>query len=189
VGCSLTLSFVIDAIHFPCIKKENYAQIAALAVWQLLAGLKIDARFKWPNDIMTERGKICGILAENISDSSVVVGLGVNIALEHESADITKPFTSIHHEIDQVPAVDELTRSLAKCLESAFEECRESGFEHLRDTWKAHDYLQGKTITIRTASDELTGTYAGLSEQGLLLLEVDGETRQFHSGDVTLAAS
>lgn len=187
-GRSLTLSFVIDSIRFPFINRENYAQIAALGVWQLLGTLKIDALFKWPNDIMTERGKICGILAENISDTKVVVGIGINIALEHEEADLSRPFTSIHHEIEDVPPLTELSESLSGCLENAFQDCQSSGLTHLRETWEEHDYLKGKTITLHSTESKLTGKYAGINDEVLLLLEVGGEIREFHSGDVTLGS-
>lgn len=186
---SLTLSFIIDSTRFPRIARENCAQVAALAVWQLLSELRIRALLKWPNDVMTPGGKICGILAESISDTKIVIGIGINISVQLDAADLASPYTTIQKEADEdVPSSSKLAAKLAECVSSAFEYCDSSGLEHLLSTWTANDYLAGKSLTVRSASGEFTGTYAGITEDGLLRLNADGKTELFHSGDVTLAS-
>lgn len=58
-------------------------ELAALSVTDFLAGLGIEAKIKWPNDVYVGNRKICGILAENsISGGSIawsIVGIGINI--------------------------------------------------------------------------------------------------------------
>jgi BirA family biotin operon repressor/biotin-[acetyl-CoA-carboxylase] ligase len=82
-GKNLTFSLVV----YPNIKTKNVFYlniIASLAVSKLLADLKITSKIKWPNDILVDGKKICGILIENqisgdnISQSIIGVGLNVN---------------------------------------------------------------------------------------------------------------
>ena len=183
-GESLTLSFVVDSTLFPFIARENYAQIAAVAAWQILSGMEIQAKLKWPNDIMTARGKICGILAETITDAKVVIGIGINATL---SGNESVRLTSIHTEKNIAPCLDELTGKLIACLASAFTDCRDSGIENLRTIWAAHDYLAGKEITLTATNGPINGTYVGINSDGCLLLNIDSEVKTFHSGDVTLS--
>lgn len=64
-----------DAIAVTC--------ITALALTDYLAEKGVESRIKWPNDILVGNRKICGILIENILDSSTIscsiVGIGLNL--------------------------------------------------------------------------------------------------------------
>ncbi len=60
-------------------------QCAAYAVIRILSNLGVNARFKWPNDVWTIKGKICGILPEGIwkgSQTHIIVGIGINLNTE-----------------------------------------------------------------------------------------------------------
>ena len=75
-GCSLSLSVLIkprDEAEF------NWVTLtAALAVKQAVDQLGIQARVKWPNDLLVDGKKLCGILA-TLEDKCVILGIGVNL--------------------------------------------------------------------------------------------------------------
>lgn len=187
-GKSVTVSFVINAERFPHLAQEHYAQIAAFAVWQLLSELKIQAQLKWPNDIVTKNGKICGILAEHVADSRIVVGAGINTSIEPLHIECDSRCTSIQAETECAPTNEVLVAKLTNYLERAFTGCENDGMAAMRAEWAAHDHLKARQICITTPTGKLTGIYLGINEGGQLLIEIAGDTRAFSAGDVTLAS-
>jgi BirA family transcriptional regulator, biotin operon repressor / biotin---[acetyl-CoA-carboxylase] ligase len=76
-GSSLSLSICLKPNS---LLEPNWATLlAALAVSAALRELGLKASIKWPNDVLIEGKKVCGILASLQSDGSLVVGIGVNI--------------------------------------------------------------------------------------------------------------
>ena len=186
-GKSITLSVVIDSSHLPSLAQEHYTQIAALAIRRLLSQLQVNAKLKWPNDVMTENGKICGILAEHIADTRIVVGIGINATIDPSEVDCNAPCTSIHAETKSMPESDAITLQLKDQLERAFTDCASTGMTDMRAEWKACDYLANKEITIKTPTGTVAGSYSGVNEDGQLLLNISGATQAFSAGDVTLS--
>ncbi|HNS63373.1 MAG TPA: biotin--[acetyl-CoA-carboxylase] ligase, partial [Anaerolineaceae bacterium] len=85
-GTALAFSLVLrptqqEKIHLPL-----FSPLAALAVTDALDALGIHAEIKWPNDVLIQCRKVCGILAEAIwvgeELQAVVVGIGVNMTPE-----------------------------------------------------------------------------------------------------------
>jgi birA, biotin-[acetyl-CoA-carboxylase] ligase region len=65
---------------------------SAVAVFDTLGQLDIDADIKWPNDILVDEKKICGILAETTETErgfAVVVGIGINLTSHNFPSELT----------------------------------------------------------------------------------------------------
>ncbi|WP_295780621.1 biotin--[acetyl-CoA-carboxylase] ligase [uncultured Microbacterium sp.] len=83
-GTALAVSVVVDASAIPIALRGWIPLVAGAAmttaVRRQLAGHGADAQLKWPNDVLVDGGKICGILAEAVPGTfdTVVVGAGVN---------------------------------------------------------------------------------------------------------------
>tara|TARA_B100000674_G_scaffold59524_1_gene41321 strand:- start:446 stop:1171 length:726 start_codon:yes stop_codon:yes gene_type:complete len=79
-------NLLISIVIYPNIsnkKKFDLNKIASLAVCELLCYFGLKAKVKWPNDIIVNNKKICGILIENIISNKIikksVIGFGINI--------------------------------------------------------------------------------------------------------------
>ena len=79
-------NLLISIVIYPKLsikKKFDLNKIASLAVCELLRYFGLNAYIKWPNDIIVNDKKICGILIENIISNNIikksVIGFGINI--------------------------------------------------------------------------------------------------------------
>ena len=159
---------------------------------QVLPGGK-KASIKWPNDVLIEGKKVCGILSELVmtpQGAALVVGTGVNIALAE--ADLPVPTaTSLVIEgaqttLDAVLAtyLTEFSR-ITKVFVSAAGNVRSSG---LLDQVTELCGTLGKSVRVELPSGENpVGTAIGINEQGSLVVEMSNcaEPLVVSAGDVT----
>src|SRR5512133_2920580 len=106
-GTALALRIVLRA---PDEERSNLTRIvglAALAVVESLQKHGLDARIKWPNDILIQGRKVCGILIESVwlgeAVDCVVIGVGVNVSKDSvpPSEVLHFPATSLEEELSQ----------------------------------------------------------------------------------------
>lgn len=172
----------------PLPRLAGLAFVAALALHDAVAGV-LDARgrarltLKWPNDLLAGGAKLAGVLteAETVGPSiAVAIGIGVNVA--------GAPFagaTSL--ESLGVPAsASDLFDRLDPAFEARFAQWEGGrGFASVRADWLARAAPPGSPATVRTGRETLTGSFAGLAEDGALLLELEGgQTRAIAAGEV-----
>ena len=168
----------------------NLGQAAALAVSDLLAGYGIQGQLKWPNDVMVNDRKICGILVEQgEAGKGVVVGIGLNVnisAEEFRQAALERPATSLAEAAGRAFDLEAVMESLRQALTRWLEALRERGVTPLWTAWSGRDWLKGRTLEIRGVEGDATaGEYLGLSpEGGLRVRTLEGYERVFWSGDV-----
>ncbi len=163
----------------------------AVAIAQACQDLGIKAQIKWPNDVLVDGKKICGILCEMQADMDhvtwIIVGAGVNInqdAFPPELADIATSLSLAKGE--------PLTRNIvaANALYRLGQNyrilCRE-GFAPIRQKWKDKAVNLGKTVTVRDASGQRTGKALDIDEAGYLLFEeTNGTICRITAGDILL---
>jgi len=161
---------------------------AALSVADLLDAFVEPSRvkLKWPNDVQLDGGKVCGILLESSarSDGAVdwlAVGIGVNLA-NHPHLD--EPRTIALADVASPPSPSEALTHLAAAFAKWFAAYEAHGFAALREPWLARARGLGEPITVRLPREELHGTFAGIDEEGALVLETQGATRKITAGEV-----
>ncbi|MCC7282026.1 MAG: biotin--[acetyl-CoA-carboxylase] ligase [Acetobacteraceae bacterium] len=163
--------------------------VAAIAVADLLAGLGIAARLKWPNDVLVDGAKIAGILVESALDEAavawVVVGIGLNV-LSHP-ADAGQPATSLAAIAgrDRLPAVPAIAGALLGDLGRRYDAWRVAGFAGLLPAWRALGPDPGTPLRIADGAQAIMGAFHDLDPDGALVLEVSpGRFRRILAGDV-----
>jgi len=170
----------------------------SLAVALAVAGVirdsyGVDARIKWPNDVLVGPKKICGILteAEFCEDSVefVVVGAGINVLqgeidFPDELRDIA---TSIAIESQsEVDRVDVISRVLRAVEEKYGHLCR-NGFEDIRQELLPLSSLMGKLTRVQTGKGTAEGVAVDIDETGALILRGEnGLNEKVVAGDATL---
>jgi BirA family biotin operon repressor/biotin-[acetyl-CoA-carboxylase] ligase len=152
-------------------------------------GLQTD--IKWPNDILANEKKLCGILAETIetpTGRAVVIGIGVNLAKNSIPAELTSSATSVEAALGQACEPHELLEVLVPVLSRQYETLqRTDGPESIIQAWCARSsYAEGKLIQVAETNELFTGTTRGLERDGALRVETStGEIRLVRAGDVT----
>ena len=153
--------------------------MAAADAVELALGLA--AQIKWPNDVMVNRFKVVGILAE-ARNGVVALGIGVNVnQTRSELPVVTKSPVASLRTIDGVVRdranvlVDLLDR-----LEQAYDRWLEGGLDAIYDFLGARDFLRGRRVSVNGTS----AVAIGIDRLGRLELDVDGERRLVESGEI-----
>jgi len=162
---------------------------AALAVGEAAAALLPDAarlRYKWPNDVLIDGRKLSGVLLESQASSEgrldwLVIGMGVNLASHPEGLE----FPAISLEAaGAVITVEGLLVAVAERFLFWYERWRAAGFASLRQPWLARAQGLGSDIRVRLQTGELSGRFAGLDEEGALLLQDTVGLRRIAAGEI-----
>lgn len=145
----------------------------------------LSPRLKWPNDVMLDGRKICGILAE-ARDGVVVLGIGLNVNQEACEFPPTPhyPPTSLRVVTGRVHARAPLLVELLQALEATYDEWQAGGLEALHAEIIARDYLAGRPVLV----DGAEAMALGIDVSGALAVEIGGVRRLVESGEVALTA-
>lgn len=162
------------------------AGLAVLDTVKELAGTGADVQLKWPNDVLLNEKKVCGILAEAAGlpeDPRIVVGLGLNVSLTREQLPVPHA-TSLALEGIEV-AVEEVGVTVLNALRRRLEQWATGGRDLMTD-YRGACATVGKPVRVEAATGQLLGTVTGVSNDGRLELEDEQGARHFISaGDVT----
>jgi BirA family biotin operon repressor/biotin-[acetyl-CoA-carboxylase] ligase len=164
------------------------ALMSGLALYEAIAPLLAEPgalSLKWPNDLLLGRAKLAGILLEREGDA-VVVGIGVNLAAApHIEGRDTVALSSL----GPVPQRDVFAAGLLRSFDLELERWRTAGIGPLLRRWLAVGHPTGTSLTVHDpGGDRIAGAFAGLDQDGSLLLRLeDGTVRPIHAGDVMLA--
>ena len=163
--------------------------LGAVAVVETLERFGIDARIKWPNDVLVNEKKICGILAEgSFSERNayyVILGIGLNVnnTIPEELSDTS---TSISKVLGVKIPIEEVFRVLVGRLEYWYNEFLDGKYEKVLQKWKEKAILNREVRVIREEG-EILGMAVDIDEHGALLLELrDGRKDKILYGDVSL---
>lgn len=164
--------------------------VVSLAVYDTLKELGVpETHVKWPNDIMSGRNKICGILIENIVKSkevrASVIGIGMNINQEDfgdiDRAASLKMITGVKYNLD------ELLQLVLKHLRTKFEHLEKMEFESIKFKYSSAMYRINQLSTFEfPGGTKQNGIIRGISEVGKLVVELNNATREFDMKEIQL---
>lgn len=151
-----------------------------------------DVTIKWPNDVLVKGRKICGILVEKLVGSGgvhVVIGVGLNlIDIEMDEFAVENPLKSTGL-IKYIPeSINQRNKILAQIIKVMLKTCIEqekNDPENIKSEYYKYDELSGKSVILTGSNGAVVqGTYAGISRNGALLVNVTGKLVEFFSADV-----
>lgn len=142
---------------------------------------------KWPNDLLLDGKKLCGVLLERQGDA-VIVGVGVNIAEAPSVAD--RKTTSLR---DAGSAVDRdgFAKLLAEEWAGLLARWHAGEWDDLRNEWLGRAHPKGAMVSVKDADyGVLIGTFAGLGDDGSAILRLaDGSRRVVHAGEIEMVGN
>jgi BirA family biotin operon repressor/biotin-[acetyl-CoA-carboxylase] ligase len=164
------------------------ASLAVVHTIESITGLRL--RIKWPNDVLINGKKVCGILIESgMRDSSIayaVIGIGINVNLKTaNSTEISIPATSLSHELGREVSRLELVRRLLIEIEQLYLSVQ-SG-DSVYQEWRDSLETLGKKVYARSGNKVYEGIAESVAKDGSLMLRrTDGSLIKLTAGDVTL---
>ena len=180
---NLYASFLVRTARFPSFTPGRAAEIgfvAALAVADALDTAVTGCRLKWPNDVLLAGAKVAGILTE-MADDAIVIGIGINVA--HAPPDMPYPVTSTA-ALGGTVSAESLLATLADRLDQRLLAWGAGGFAPVREAWLQRGPTQGQVLTAQAGTNRIAGIFAGLAEDGALLLSTADGVRRIVAGEV-----
>ena len=165
--------------------------MTALAVADALreaCDLRID--IKWPNDILVDGRKVCGILAETCETPrgrACVVGIGVNLSRDAYPPELRESATSVEEATGAKTSSDSLIEALVRAIGARYARLQSmAGAGATLREWCAHSsYAEGKRVRVSLEAEQFEGVTRGLETDGALRVETDdGEIKVVRAGDV-----
>ncbi|GAA3132189.1 biotin--[acetyl-CoA-carboxylase] ligase [Streptosporangium carneum] len=148
---------------------------------------EVDARLKWPNDLLVGERKLAGVLAERV-DSAVIVGVGLNVSVRPDELPVGTA-TSLAVENAACVDRDPLLRAILREIETHYREWSETDGDAdacgLRAAYLGLSATVGREVRVELPGERvLTGLATGIDESGHLLVESDGRRHTLSVGDV-----
>ena len=149
-----------------------------------------DLGLKWPNDILWDGRKLGGVLLELSGEAAgpaaVVIGVGVNVRMSAEPAEIDQPWVDLDTALDTRVGRNALLARLIEELFAAAAEFEVYGLEPFLAEWRQADQLAGREVELHLPGRRELGRAAGVDAQGALLVDTDDGRRAFTAGEVTV---
>jgi len=174
--------------------KDSYQLtfMAAVAVAKAIRKMfKVNAEIKWPNDVLVNDKKVCGILTETSTRGDavdfVVVGVGVNANVDLTSfpEDLRASVTSLGAEVKGEVNRERFLCALLDELENYYGMISQKKFEVVLEEWKSLTTLFGAHVEVTSFEEKIKGVAFGVNQKGALeVLLKNGTVRKIVSGDV-----
>jgi BirA family transcriptional regulator, biotin operon repressor / biotin---[acetyl-CoA-carboxylase] ligase len=185
-------NIAVTVVLYPARKNLHFlTMLASLAVrYSIEKTTKLKCQLKWPNDVLINNKKVCGILLESQANADsvdyAVIGIGINVNMKlADYPEITSIATSLTNEAGREISRLDLLRNLFIEMEKLY--LRLQAGESLLSEWRDNLITLGKNVRVRSNEDVFEGIAESVAEDGSLLLRCpDGNLMKFMAGDVTL---
>jgi len=165
--------------------------VAALATGDaLFEASNVQTDIKWPNDLLANERKICGILAEAIetpTGRAVVVGIGINLTNDAFPADLINVATSVVNESGRAAEREAILAALLQALARWYALLQEpDGAVKIAAAWSSRSsWATDKLVQVTNGAETLHGYTRGIENDGALRLETAQGIQLIRAGDVT----
>ena len=182
---------------------SRITQTAAVGVAKALWEIGVEARIKWPNDLLVDGKKICGILAESSAGNvpvaakrvrptldeinhaldHIILGVGLNANLDPADLEIPNRqaatiSSTLGHEVDPLDLLRRLLHNLAAELG------RIKDFEVVLQDWRTLNCTLGERVRVQRFGQILEGRATDLTLEGALVLETPQGTVELFEGEI-----
>lgn len=180
---SLTMSFTLIP---NAVATLTPLEIGLITIKFLKKKINKDLFLKWPNDILTSEGKKCGgILCQYIDNSTVVVGLGINLG----KLEVPKN-NSYRHGLGTVDQTLEMQNfDQEKISSELYSDLLEKRFDspaELKDSFDKHCFHMNMDVFVFEDGEDHIGIFRGIGDKGDALIEINGAIRSFFSSSLTI---
>lgn len=172
-GAGLTMSFLLR----PTLPREQWGTLSLVTAVALEEALKavcgVSAKLKWPNDVLLDGRKVCGILAQ-VEGGAVVVGTGLNVSLTAEELPVPEGTSLL---IAGAAELDRETIAVAFLahLAAVYRSWNEHGPASVIERWRRNSATLGRHVAVSFPNGrKLSGRAVGIDAQGRLQVDPGG---------------
>lgn len=150
------------------------------------------AWIKWPNDIVVDNKKVCGILTEMSTEidyiNYVVIGVGINVRQEDFPEELMDKATSLKNACGKEVLRSQLIADVMERFEQNYEAFLERGsLELLKEPYEKHLVNMERQVKVMEPGHEYEASARGIDNRGELLVELpDGTVKRIYAGEVSV---
>lgn len=164
----------------------NFTQLMGLALCRAIEKLYPHTYLKWPNDVLADGKKLCGILSEGVLSGGklegMIIGTGVNVG-QKTLPDVGQPATSLYMLGVQADK-QLLLNDIMQYFWQDYPAVEAQGFAAICEPYKKRFPFIGKEISVKNGEKPLFGTVRDVSERGTLLLATASGQEEIYIGDL-----
>ena len=150
----------------------------------------LDAGIKWPNDVLIDNKKVCGVLTEISTEIDaidyIVTGIGIdaNVDVNLLPPELQETTTSLKSELDHDISRMILVQKFLGNFEAMYDKFNEGNFQVILKKWRQLSKTIGSNVEIRKGTARVRGEAVGVNSKGALILELeDGTLKKIISGE------
>ena len=171
------------------LEKVKYLTLrASIAVAKSIIKLtNLKAKVKWPNDVLVNDKKICGILTETISgkENYALVGIGLNVNQSAFPKSIKKNSTSLRIKTNKQHNINKILKIIIKNFNSLNKYYKNKNYDMIINIWKKYSHTLGKKVKVKTLSGVYIGEAVDIDKNCNLILKLNnGEFKKIVEGDI-----
>lgn len=188
-------AIAFSVVIMPKIKPEESPGITLVMGTAVCRAIRevcsLDAGIKWPNDIIINNKKVCGILTELSAEidavNYIIIGVGINANVERFPEEIKEIATSIYLESGRKVSRKELISKVFLEFENLYEDYKINGLKNIIDEFKSYSVTLNKRVNVTSINESFKGQAADILSDGTLVIKLDdGSERKVLSGDVSV---
>lgn len=191
-GTSIAMSLVLR----PQILPEHASMLTLVMGLSVAQGIRaatgLKTAIKWPNDVVANGRKLCGILTEMSSDLTgiryVVIGTGINVNTPGFPEEIREVATSIYLELGQKQEKEKVMMAVLEAFTHNYALFLKT--EDLQELQADYDVLlinRGRQVRVLDPKEPFTGIARGITSTGeLLVKKEDGSVTEVYAGEVSV---
>ena len=187
-GEGVFMSLILRPQSHPSEVARLSMQTALAVALSIAQTTGLDARIKWPNDIVCGGRKVCGMLLEMNADEQavhdVVAGIGINVHQTQFAPEIAQTASSL----DLLSGKRVCRAALVRAFLEAFERAEALAAQGaLMDAYRARSATLGQRVQVIAPAGSFTGTALEVTDSGSLIVEdEEGQRREVLAADVSV---
>ncbi|TVP82189.1 MAG: biotin--[acetyl-CoA-carboxylase] ligase [Alkalicoccus sp.] len=191
-GKGLAMSIILTP-GIPPYKAPQLTLAAAVSIVKAVNKMTgIDMEIKWPNDLLVDGRKVCGILTEMQSDPdqvrSVIVGIGLNVKKDNFSGGLENTAVTLEEAAGREVDRADVAAAILMQFASDYKLFLDKGFKGLKKDWETHTCTLGRFVRVEQNGVYFTGKAESVDDQGVLQVRTeDGILHPVVSGDIELS--
>ncbi len=169
-------------------KAKYMTFMASVAVAKTIRKLaKLNAMVKWPNDVLVNDKKVCGILTEIISGKKnyALIGIGLNVNQKKFDKEIRDKATSMRIESNKDFDIKSVSKSIIAEFNKLYQNYTIGDYGKILRLWKEYSHTLGRKIMAKTISGTYVGKAVDIDKDCSLVLKLDnGKEQKIIEGDI-----
>jgi BirA family biotin operon repressor/biotin-[acetyl-CoA-carboxylase] ligase len=150
----------------------------------------VTSTIKWPNDVLVNGKKICGIITEMRTNGSnigyIILGTGINVnfMVSDLPEDLQVTSTTLKEEMGDDVDLEDLLIGILKSISHYLQKMEDGDFDVIVNRWKESSDTLGRKVRIELEGESMEGVAQDLDENGALILKKDsGDSPKIFAGD------